>query len=84
MCLDTIALGYIDPNTSQYVFNLLTPILALLAAAGGLVITAAALVRHRIASYFRHASRTRRVATVCVGIGVLALVAVATWLLAGW
>lgn len=83
MCLDTIALGYIDPNTSQYVFNLVAPILALLAAAGGLVVTVAALVRHRLASYFRNASWTRRVATVGLGIGVLALVAVATWLLVG-
>lgn len=83
MCVDTVALGYIDPNTSQHVFNLLTPILALLAAAGGLVVTAAALVRGRIASYFRKASWTRRVATVSVGIGVLAVVVVVTWLIAG-
>jgi hypothetical protein len=82
MCLNPIALGYIDPNTSQYVFNLLAPILALLAAAGGLAVTVAALVRHRIVSYFRSASWTRRVATVSVGIGVLALVAVVSWLLA--
>jgi uncharacterized membrane protein YidH (DUF202 family) len=83
MYADTIALGYIDPNTSQYVFNLLAPILALLAAAGGLVIAVAALVRHRIASCFRHASWTRRVVTVSVAIGVVAVVALVTWLLAG-
>jgi hypothetical protein len=83
MRVDMIVLGYIDPNTSQYVFNLLAPILALLAAAGGLVIAVAALVRHRIASYFRHASWTRRVVTVSVAIGVVAVVALVTWLLAG-
>lgn len=67
-------LAYIDPNTSQHVFNLLGPILAFLATAGGLLATAAVFVRHRIASYFTGASWAKRIAMISIVIGILVFV----------
>jgi len=68
--------GYIDPNTSQHVFSLLGPILALLAATGGLAVTGFVLVRHRIASYFKKVSWATRIAVASIIVGVLAIVSV--------
>jgi hypothetical protein len=79
--MDTTILGYIDPNTSQHVFNLLGPILACLTATGGFVAATALLVRHRIASYFRNASWTKGVLTVCVGVSTLAIAVATIWLI---
>ncbi len=73
------ALGYIDPNTSQHVFSLLGPILACLAAMGGLAVTAVVFVRYQIVSYFRRASWAKRAATAFVVIGALATIATVTW-----
>ena len=83
MCADITLLAYIDPNFSQHVFSLFGPLLALLAATGGLVVTAAVLVRRRIASYFRNASWVRRIVTVSVGVGVLGILTALAWLLLG-
>ena len=77
MCMNVSALGYIDPNTSQHVFSLLGPILALLAATGGLAVTVVVFVRHRITTYFRNASWATRVATVSIVTGVLVVASVA-------
>lgn len=72
-----IGFGYIDPNTSQHVFSLLGPILALLAATGGLVVTGlVVIIRHRIVSYFKKASWATRIATVLIIIGALSIVSV--------
>lgn len=79
MCMSTILVGYIDPNTSQHVFSLLGPILAFLVAAGGLAVTAVVFVRRQIVSYFRNASWPKRVATVFLVAGVLAIMAAVTW-----
>lgn len=76
MSIETAALGYIDPNTSQHVFSLLGPMLAFLAATGGLALAGAVLVRHRIVSYFKKASWAKRVATVSITIAVLVAVSV--------
>jgi hypothetical protein len=81
MGMDITLLGYIDPNTSQHVFSMLGPLLALLTAAGGVLVTAAALARRRIASCFRNASWAGRVALVSGGIGILGILIVLTWLL---
>jgi uncharacterized membrane protein YcjF (UPF0283 family) len=69
-------LGYIDPNISQHVFSLLGPILAVLGTMGGLAVAGFLCVRRRVASYFAKASWARRVATLSVVIGVLAVVSV--------
>ncbi len=79
MCTNTVMAGYIDPNTSQHVFSLLGPALALLAAGGGLFVAAVVFIRHRIASYFKKASWAKRVVTVCIMVGLLAVIAVVTW-----
>jgi hypothetical protein len=79
MYMHTATLGYIDPNTSQHVFSLLGPALAFLTATGGLALTAIVFVRHKIASYFRRASWTRRVAILCVVVGTLAITAAVIW-----
>lgn len=71
-----IGFGYIDPNTSQHVFSLLGPILALLAATGGLVVTGLVVIRHRIVSYFKKASWATRIATASIIVGALAIVSV--------
>jgi hypothetical protein len=76
---DIMTPGYIDPNTSQHVFNLLGPILAFLGAAGGLVVAGTVLVRRHISSYYAKASWTKRVATAFGGIGVLAVLAAVVW-----
>jgi hypothetical protein len=82
MCAAMTVLGYIDPNTSQHVFSLLAPILACLATLGGLTVTAIVLVRHRITSYFRRASWTKRLLAGSLVIGVVALAVTATlWIL---
>jgi len=79
MCMNVASMGYIDPNTSQHVFSLLGPILAFATATAGLVAAAAVFLRHRIAVYLRRASWAKRVAVVSGVIGVLAILAVATW-----
>lgn len=76
---DVFSLGYIDPNTSQHVFSLFGPILAFLGVTGGLIATVIVCVRHRIASYFRKASRVRRVTTLCFAIGAVAIMAAIIW-----
>lgn len=76
---DMFIVGYIDPNTSQHVFSMLGPILAVLGTAGGVIVTALVLVRHRIGSYFRKASWARRVAAISLVLGVSAIVAAAIW-----
>lgn len=76
MCMESSVWGYIDPNTSQHVFSLLGPILAFLAATGGLAVGGLVLVRHRIVSYFKRASWAKRVVTAFVVIAVLAVVSV--------
>lgn len=68
----TTICGYIDPNTSQHVFSLFGPILACLATAGGLILTGAVLVRHRIVAYVRRVSWSTRLVTLCVVLAVVA------------
>jgi hypothetical protein len=68
--------GYIDPNTSQHVFSLLGPILAFLAATGGLAVAGFVIVRHRIVSYFKKASWATRIAVASIIFGALAIVSV--------
>lgn len=79
MDMNIIAPGYIDPNTSQHVFSLLGPLLACLAAMGGMAVTTVVCVRHRIASFFRRTSWMGRIAAACMVIGVLAILAALTW-----
>ncbi len=76
MCVHNTLLGYIDPNVSQHVFNLLGPILAVLGTMGGLALAGFVFVRRRVVSYFAKASWARRIATLSVVIGVLAVVSV--------
>lgn len=68
--------GYIDPNTSQHVFSLLGPVLAFLAATGGLAVAGFMVARHRIVSFFKKASWATRIATVFIIVGALAIVSV--------
>ena len=68
--------GYIDPNTSQHVFSLLWPILAFLAATGGLAVAGFVVVRHRIASFFKKASWATRIAMASITVGALVIVSV--------
>lgn len=68
--------GYIDPNTSQHVFSLLGPVLAFLAATGGLAVAGFMVARHRIVSYFKMASWKTWIATVLIIVGALAIVLV--------
>lgn len=83
MCTDILTLGYIDPNTSQHVFSLLGPLLASLAALGGLIVAGLVFVRRGIASYFAGASWMKRAAAVSAVVGVLAILAAGIWWLAG-
>ena len=76
MYIESTILGYIDPNTSQQVFSLFGPILAFLAAAGGLVVTGLVLLRHRIVSFFRRASWAGRLVVLSITAIVLTAVAV--------
>jgi len=75
--------GYIDPNTSQHVFSLVGPVVTLLAAAGGLVVTGFVVVRHRIASYFQKASAAQKITTASLAIGALAVISVVIYELMG-
>ena len=68
--------GYIDPNTSQHVFSLLGPILAFLAATGGLAVAGSVIVRHRIVSFFKKASWATTITVTLITIGLLAIVSV--------
>jgi hypothetical protein len=74
--MESTVCAYIDPNTSQHVFSLLGPILAFLAAMGGLTVGGLVLVRHRIVSYLKRASWAKRVVTASIVIAVLAVVSV--------
>ena len=76
MLFDHAILAYIDPNTSQHVFSLFAPIVACLTAMGGLIATGAVLIRHRIVSYFKKASPTKRFVTLSVVVVALTGVAV--------
>jgi hypothetical protein len=71
MYLENTLLTYIDPNTSQHIFSLFGPILALLATVGGLVVSSLVLLRHRIVSCFRGASAAKKTVTVCLALGGL-------------
>jgi hypothetical protein len=79
MCVDIAVLGYLDPNTSQHIFSMFGPILACLAALGGLAIASAAFIRHWIVSSFQKASRPKRVAIVAIVIGSLAIASLAIY-----
>lgn len=81
MCIGNTIYGYIDPNTSQHVFSLFGPILAFLAAIGGLAVTGLVVVRNLIVSYFKKASWARRIVTVSVIVGFLAILSVIVYIL---
>ena len=79
MFVQTDILGYIDPSTSQQVFSLLGPILAVLATTGGLLVTGLVVVRRRIMTYFKRASWAKRWVTASMVLGVLVVVALLVW-----
>ncbi len=76
MCVHNTPFGYIDPNISQHVFSLLGPVLAVLGTMGGLTVAGLVFVRRRVVSYFRKASWPRRIATLSLVLGVMAVVSV--------
>jgi len=76
---EALSPAYIDPNTSQHVFSLLGPMLALLGGVGGFALAAVVFVRHRMTSYLRKASWPRRMAVLSCVTGVLAIMAAMIW-----
>jgi hypothetical protein len=65
-------MGYIDPHTTQQVFTLLGPLVALFTTVATLIVTAALFFRCRLLTWFREASCLKLLIFLVVAFGVIA------------